>query len=489
MTTFKVDNSLAQLGSPYSQVSPPSLATAPQWLAFNSDLAAQIQLPKAYWQTDAGLALFSGNAVPDWVTPIAHAYAGHQFGHFVPQLGDGRAILLAEVITQNEQRLDLQLKGAGSTPFSRRGDGRSPLGPVLREYLVSEAMHALNVPTTRALAAVITGDWVQREVAEPGAILTRMAKSHFRVGSFQFLANRGDKEELKTFTDYVIQRHYPECLQQTNPYLAFLTAVIDKQAYLIAKWMSIGFIHGVMNTDNMSISGETIDYGPCAFMDNFNPAQVFSYIDSQGRYAWGNQPKMASWNLARFAEALLALIDEDQQQAITLASEAVQGFAKLNEGYFLDLMAKKIGLQQVTANDEALIGNLLQILQNDNLDFSQSFRLLSQNVTDTTNGLTPLVTHTTEWQSWLVAWQQRLAQQDISLSEVKTKMDATNPAIIPRNHIIAKVIQQATTEGDLSLFNQLKQALASPFTLQEADSFLALPPSKDEKIKNTFCGT
>ncbi|MGI5309774.1 protein adenylyltransferase SelO [Rheinheimera sp. WS51] len=489
MNEFKVDNSLAALATPYSKACMPTAVPAPQWLAFNTDLAAQIQLPKSYWQTDAGLALFSGNDVPDWATPVAHAYAGHQFGHFVPQLGDGRAILLAEVITQNEQRLDLQLKGAGSTPFSRRGDGRSPLGPVLREYLVSEAMHALNVPTTRALAAVITGDWVQREVAEPGAILTRMAKSHFRVGSFQFLANRGDKEELKTFTDYVIQRHYPECLQQTNPYLAFLTAVIDKQAYLIAKWMSIGFIHGVMNTDNMSISGETIDYGPCAFMDNFNPAQVFSYIDSQGRYAWGNQPKMASWNLARFAEALLALIDEDQQQAITLASEAVQGFAKLNEGYFLDLMAKKIGLQQVTANDEALIGNLLQILQNDNLDFSQSFRLLSQNVTDTTNGLTPLVTYTTEWQSWLVAWQQRLAQQDISLSEVKTKMDATNPAIIPRNHIIAKVIQQATTEGDLSLFNQLKQALASPFTLQEADSFLALPPSKDEKIKNTFCGT
>lgn len=497
MNEFQVDNSLASLGKPFCVPYLPTPVVAPQWIAFNTTLAEQLQLPKDYWQTDAGLALFSGNVLPDWVTPVAHAYAGHQFGHFVPQLGDGRALLLAEIIDTNGQRLDMQLKGAGTTPFSRRGDGRSPLGPVLREYLISEAMHALNIPTTRALAAVITGDWVQREIAEPGAILTRVASSHIRIGSFQYIAHRSadnkainsEPTELKTFTDYVIQRHYPQCFNQTNPYLAFLTEVIDNQAKLIAKWMSIGFIHGVMNTDNMAISGETIDYGPCAFMDTFNPSQVFSYIDSQGRYAWGNQPRIANWNLARFAETLLPLIAEQPEQAIALASQAVQGFSQKNEAYFLHFMTEKIGLQQIIASDEALIAELLQLLHSNKVDYSQAFRLLSQSLTDQNGGTATLISDKTAWLKWVKAWQQRLAEQAIDLTTVQKQMDATNPAIIPRNHIIAKVIQQATTTGDLRMFNQLKQALATPYTLQAADAFLAEPPQETEKIKNTFCGT
>lgn len=497
MNDFKVDNSLARLGKPFSEASMPTVVPAPQWIAFNTSLAQQLQLPEQYWQTNAGLNLFSGNNLPEWATPAAHAYAGHQFGHFVPQLGDGRALLLAEVIDRDGKRVDMQLKGAGTTPFSRRGDGRSPLGPVLREYLISEAMHALGIPSTRALAAVITGDWVQRDTAEPGAILTRIASSHIRVGSFQYIAHRGanhqaqngEQTELKTFADYVIKRHYPECLSQENPYLAFLTAVIDNQAKLIANWMSIGFIHGVMNTDNMTISGETIDYGPCAFMDSFNPAQVYSYIDSQGRYAWGNQPKIASWNLARFAETLLPLIAEQREQAIELASAAVQSFGQRNEAYFLQLMAKKIGLQQVTADDEGLIAGFLQLLHSNTVDFSQGFRLLSQSVTDSNSGTVTLMTDKAAWQHWASVWQQRLAVQGLDLSQVQANMDATNPAIIPRNHIIAKVIQQATTDGDLRLFNQLKQALATPFELKPEDAFLAEPPSDKEQIKNTFCGT
>lgn len=489
MSKFTVKHTLAALGAPYSQPCQPTPVAAPQWLAFNPALAAQLQLPEKYWLTDAGLGLFSGNTLPDWVKPVAHAYAGHQFGHFVPQLGDGRALLLAELADIDGELFDLQLKGAGRTPFSRRGDGRAPLGPVLREYLVSEAMHAMGVPTTRALAAVITGDWLQRETAEPGAIITRVAKSHIRIGSFQYLAAHGDAAKLITFADYVIARHYPDCAAADNPYLALLEAVISAQAQLIAKWMSLGFIHGVMNTDNMSISGETIDYGPCAFMDAFNPAQVYSFIDKQGRYAWGNQPKMASWNLTRFAETLLPLLSAEPEQAIEIATAALQQFNGENEAAFLQLMGEKIGLKAATKDDEVLIRDLLNLMSANSADFSQTFRLLSLSVADTTQGAAQLFADSSSWQQWANRWQTRLAAQGLALNEVQQQMDATNPALVPRNHHVAKAIELASTEGDLSLFNRLHNALQTPFELNEANADLALPPTAEQCIANTFCGT
>lgn len=488
MHTPNVHHSLADLGLPYSQPCLPTAVSAPQWLAFNTALAEQLKLPEQYWVTDAGLALFSGNALPDWVKPVAHAYAGHQFGHFVPQLGDGRALLLAELTDCHGQLYDLQLKGAGQTPFSRRGDGRAPLGPVLREYLVSEAMHALGVPTTRALAAVLSGDWLQRETAEPGAIICRVAKSHIRIGSFQYLAAHADAAQRKTFADYVIQRHYPDCAQAANPYLALLTAVVTAQATLIAKWMSLGFIHGVMNTDNMSIAGETIDYGPCAFMDSFNPAQVYSFIDRNGRYAWGNQPKMASWNLARFAETLLPVIHDDSEQAVALATEALAQFNLVNDTEFRQLLGNKLGIDDATTEDEPLIRDYLNLMVQHSADFTLAFRLLSQSITNPALGAAALYNNSADWQQWAIRWQQRLAQQNGTAAAIQSKMDAVNPAVIARNHQVARAIELATTEGDLTLFNRLQQALTTPFTLKE-NADLALPPTAEQCISNTFCGT
>lgn len=489
MSNFNVQHSLADLGAPFSVPCKPTPVPAPQWLAFNAELAAKLRLPQQYWHSDDGLAVLSGNTVPDWANPVAHAYAGHQFGHFVPQLGDGRALLLAEVISADNQRFDIQLKGAGQTPFSRRGDGRAPLGPVLREYLVSEAMNALGVPTTRALAAVLTGDFVQRETAEPGAVLTRVASSHIRIGSFQYLAARGEHAQLKAFADYVINRHYPACTSEANPYLALLAAVIAAQAKLIAKWMSLGFIHGVMNTDNMSISGETIDYGPCAFMDSFNPAQVYSFIDTQGRYAWGSQPRIANWNLARFAEALLPLLTEQPEQAVKLATEALQCFNSQNEAEFLRLMAAKIGIVSATDTDEVLIRDLLNLMSANNADFSQSFRLLSQSVTDSNAGAAVLFADKQSWAAWAAKWQQRLATQGITPVQVSQQMDNINPAVIVRNHLVAEAIKQATEQADLTLFNRLHQALDTPYVLSDANADFALPPKPQQLIKNTFCGT
>ncbi|MDX5407110.1 MAG: YdiU family protein [Chromatiaceae bacterium] len=482
-------HTLAELGAPFSLPCQPTTVSAPQWLAFNPELAAQLKLPEEFWGTDAGIGLFSGNALPDWTRPVAHAYAGHQFGHFVPQLGDGRALLLAELEDVNGQLFDLQLKGAGQTPFSRRGDGRAPLGPVLREYLVSEAMHALGVPTTRALAAVLTGDWVQRETAEPGAIITRVAKSHIRIGSFQYLAAHADVEQLKTFADYVIARHYPTCADSDSPYLALLVAVVAAQAKLIAKWMSLGFIHGVMNTDNMSIAGETIDYGPCAFMDSFNPAQVYSFIDRNGRYAWGNQPKMASWNLARFAESLLPLISDNTEQSVALATEALQQFNLINETEFLGLVGKKLGIREATAADEPLIRDYLNLMVKNSADFTLAFRLLSQSVADTHQGAASLFSNKAAWLQWAARWHARLAEQHLTTFDIQSLMDSVNPTLIPRNHQIARAIELATSEGDLSLFDRLHNALKTPFTVSDDNADLTQPPTPEQCISNTFCGT
>ncbi len=489
MTAFRVEHTLASLGAPFSLPCQPTPVPVPQWLAFNAGLATQLNLPEQYCLTEAGLAMYSGNTLPDWTKPVAHAYAGHQFGHFVPQLGDGRAILLAELEDESGQLFDLQLKGAGQTPFSRRGDGRAPLGPVLREYLVSEAMYALGVPTTRALAAVLTGDWVQRETAEPGAIITRVAKSHIRIGSFQYLAANADTEQLKRFADYVIARHYPACANSDSPYLALLQAVVTAQAKLIAKWMSLGFIHGVMNTDNMSIAGETIDYGPCAFMDSFNPAQVYSFIDRNGRYAWGNQPKMASWNLARFAETLLPLISDNTEQAVALATTALEQFNLINETEFRRLVGRKLGLVDATTADEPLIRDYLNLMVKHSADFTLAFRLLSQSGADINQGAATLFNDQAAWQQWASRWQQRLAEQGLTAADLQSAMDAVNPALIPRNHQIAKAIELAIHEGDLTLFNRLHHALKTPFMLSKQDEELGQPPTPEQCISNTFCGT
>lgn len=463
----------------------PTPVKAPQYLAFNQTLAAELGLPETFWGTEAGLGLFSGNQLPDWASPLAQAYAGHQFANYVPRLGDGRAILLAELRNQAGQLQDVQLKGAGRTPFSRGGDGRSPIGPVLREYLVSEAMHALGVPTTRALAAVSSGEWVHRDEALPGAILTRVASSHLRIGTMQYAANRQDPSVIKTLADYVMSRHYPSCQTAENPYLALLQKVIDRQAALVAQWMSLGFIHGVMNTDNMTLSGETIDYGPCAFMESYNPAQVFSYIDQQGRYAYKNQPAVAQWNLARLAEALLTLINTSQEQAIALAVESLNRFPEIYQHYWLTHFAAKLGISSPEATDKLLIEDFLTLLAESNSDFTLSFRDLSS----PQQGYLSQQLAPERWQAWQSRWQDRLNAEARLGQDPQALMKKSNPVLIPRNHLIQRVIEHVTTTGDLTLFNQLHRLWQKPYVATPENAPFQQPAVPQERVCQTFCGT
>lgn len=464
----------------------PTAVSSPTFLAFNQALAETLGIPQEYWMTDAGLALYSGNALPSWVAPLAQAYAGHQFANYVPRLGDGRAILLAELLAKDGKRLDLQLKGAGRTPYSRSGDGRSPIGPVIREYLVSEAMHALGVPTTRALAAVSTGELVFRDEALPGAILTRVASSHIRIGTMQFAANQPDPSIIKALTDYVIARHYPALADAENPYLALLEKVIEQQALLVAKWMSFGFIHGVMNTDNMTLSGETIDFGPCAFMEAYNPAQVFSYIDQRGRYAYKNQPAVAQWNLARLAESLLSLIAPKQEQAIDLAMQRLNTFPEIYQHYWLTAFAAKLGISKAITADKTLIEDFLDLLASSKADFTLAFRDLltaAQPYLHEKVASEPLT-------AWLVRWQERLKmanqQQPTNPFAVMT---AANPVLIPRNHLIQRVIDEVTTTGDMTLFHQLHRLWQQPFTDTLENRLFQQPAKAQEQVLQTFCGT
>jgi uncharacterized protein YdiU (UPF0061 family) len=443
-------------------------------------------LPASYQATADGLALFSGNTLPDWCQPIAQAYAGHQFANFVPRLGDGRAILLAEIISGSGQRFDIQLKGAGPTPFSRGGDGRSPIGPVIREYLVSEAMHALGVPTTRALAAVSTGETVYRDEALPGAIITRVARSHIRIGTFQYVAALADTARLTEFTDYVIARHYPQCTNEQQPYLKFLQAVIAKQAATVAHWMSLGFIHGVMNTDNMSITGETIDYGPCAFMEAFDEKTVFSAIDRRGRYAYNNQPPVTLWNLTRFAETLLPLLHVDQPKAIELASAALASFSQQYQAAYLQRMAAKLGIEHGQPDDAELINGVLALMQQDKVDFTLFFRQLSST---TPQKAGELFNDQKRWLNWFSGWQARVTAQKWTEEHRATAMQRVNPALIPRNHLVQQAIDQVTSHGDISLFNQLKQAWLAPFDADPAFAAFSQPASEQERVQRTFCGT
>lgn len=455
----------------------------PSIVAFNEALAQSLGLNPEILAGPEGQAIFGGNQVPPGAEPIAQAYAGHQFGFFTV-LGDGRAILLGEQIAPDGKRFDIQLKGSGRTPFSRGGDGRAALGPMLREYIISEALHSLGVPTTRSLAVVTTGEPVYRETTLPGAILTRVAASHIRVGTFQYAMALDKKEALQALADYVIQRHYPEVAKTENPYSEFLKAVMERQASLVAKWQLVGFVHGVMNTDNMAISGETIDYGPCAFMDAYDPVTVFSSIDTQGRYAYINQPPIAQWNLARFAEALLPLLHPDSEQAIALATELVIAFHERFRHHWLTGMRGKLGLFNEEPDDASLVEDLLRWMQQNQADFTNTFRALSVgNLAERPD------CQGAEFSDWYVRWQARLQRQPQSAEAVKQRMQAHNPAVIPRNHNVEEALKAAVENQDFSRMHQLLSVLANPYSDLPVNSDYSQPAINNGIPYKTFCGT
>jgi uncharacterized protein YdiU (UPF0061 family) len=473
----------------YARVAPTPVKD-PRLVVFNSRLAEALDFDPAVLERE-GAKWFSGNLMPDDADPIAMAYAGHQFGNFVPQLGDGRAILLGERVGRDGVRRDIQLKGSGRTPFSRNGDGRAALGPMLREYLISEAMHALGVPTTRSLAVVTTGEQVVREDLLPGAVLTRVAASHIRVGTFEYFAARNDRESVGLLLDYVITRHYPEARGAAVPALAVLEAVAQRQAALIADWMSVGFIHGVMNTDNMAISGETIDYGPCAFVDYYNVNTVFSSIDHAGRYAYGNQPAIAQWNLARFAETLLPLIDADLEKAIERATAVVGGFMPVFDARLLTRMRRKIGLAGEQEGDVELVRTLLATMQSAGADFTLTFRRLARCADEPADeaSLLELLSPSSGIADWLRRWRERLASEPQNAVERAANMRRANPAFIPRNHRVEAALEAASTHGDFGPFHQLINILAHPYDDLPGCGEFEQPPAPGERVHRTYCGT
>jgi serine/tyrosine/threonine adenylyltransferase len=484
------EHSYATLSPRFYRRVDPTPVVDPQLVIFNRDFAAELGLEPAVVEPEAA-NLFSGNHLPEDSTPIAMAYAGHQFGSFVPQLGDGRAILLGELKAVDGAERDVQLKGAGLTPFSRNGDGRAALGPMLREYLIGEAMHALGIPTTRSLALVTTGERVMREDRVPGAVLTRVAASHIRVGTFEYFAARGDHEAVRELLDYVIARHYPEARDVEAPALAVLNAVAARQAALIADWMSVGFIHGVMNTDNMAISGETIDYGPCAFMDHFRSNTVFSSIDRAGRYAYANQPVIAQWNLARFAETLLPLIDEDAKRAVGLATDVVESFIPQFDAQFLARMRRKIGLAAASEGDAELVSRLFATMQEAAADFTLTFRRLAaaaESPSDET-GVRELFGQAAGIDDWLRDWRERCANDPQSAPERAASMRRVNPAFIPRNHRVEAALSAASENGNYEPFHRLLGILLRPYDDQPEAAGYEQPPQPSERVLQTFCGT
>ncbi|HEX8558856.1 MAG TPA: YdiU family protein [Pyrinomonadaceae bacterium] len=489
--SFPFDNTYARLPARFFARVSPTPVRAPRLIRVNEPLALRLGLDPERLAGGEGVQVLAGNSVPETAEPIATAYAGHQFGSFVPQLGDGRAILLGELVEPAGARRDVQLKGAGRTPYSRGGDGRAALGPVLREYVVSEAMAALGVPTTRALAAVTTGETVIRETLLPGAVLTRVASSHIRVGTFQFFASRGDTEGLRLLADHVIARHYPDAARAERPYRALLEAVLRAQAGLIARWVLIGFIHGVMNTDNMSVAGETIDYGPCAFMDAYDPEAVFSAIDRHGRYAYLRQPAIGGWNLTRFAECLLPLLSDDTDAAVAEAEEALDAYAPAFEGAYLAGLRRKLGLLTEREGDLELGRELLRAMGENGADFTLTFRRLCEaaSVEGDASGVRSLFADPSAFDEWAPRWRRRLGEEPADAATRRAAMLAVNPEYIPRNHQVEAVIRAATDEDDFAPFHELVDVLSNPFEARPAFARYAEPPAEHERVLQTFCGT
>lgn len=505
MKPISFNNCYIKLGADFYVKTCPEPANNPELIKFNHDLAEELGLSDTCLNATLNparnladcTAIFAGNLIPAGSEPLAMVYAGHQFGHFNPQLGDGRAILLGEIAAPDGTHFDMQLKGSGRTVFSRDGDGRAALGPVLREYLLSEAMAKLGIPTTRALAAVTTGEEVVRQQLLPGGIITRIATSFVRVGTFQYFAARDDVEAIKTLADFMIERNYPAAKKEDHPYVALLTLIVKRQAALIAQWMQVGFIHGVMNTDNMSIAGETIDYGPCAFMDYFDFDQVYSSIDRNGRYAYSKQPSIGLWNLTRLAESLLPLLAEDTGAAVEIAQDILKSYAGLYEQCWLAGMRGKLGLSTVLDNDKKLIEDLLNIMAVNKADFTLTFYYLSQMCIDSTRenskeqdkATYDLFTDANQFKQWVTKWRQRLGKESLSDEARQSSMQAVNPVYIPRNHQIEAAIRAAEDSGDFSVFHDLHEVLQKPYERQPGKDVYMLPPEPDEVVEQTFCGT
>lgn len=487
--TFPFDNTFArELEGLYVDWQPAQVPS-PNLVVFNAELAGKLHLGLDANDAASLADLFSGNCLPAGSKSLVQAYAGHQFGGFSPQLGDGRAVLIGEVTGTNGARHDIALKGSGKTPFSRRGDGKASLGPMLREYLMSEAMHALSIPTTRGLAVVTTGEAVMREAPLPGAVLTRVASSHLRVGTFQFFAVRKDWDRLARLADYAIQRHDPAFIGQDNRYLSFFEAVLDRQAALVAKWMLVGFLHGVMNTDNMTISGETIDYGPCAFLDAYDPATVFSSIDLDGRYAYANQPLIAQWNLTRFAETLITLVDDDPETATRHLTAALNKFPEAYTGHWLNGMRAKLGL---ASNDEAdleLANGLYETMQGQHVDFTLFFRRLASTVRGDSEGVRELFADRTRIDTWLALYERRQQAEQMGAEERAAAMDRVNPLYIPRNHKVEEALNAAVDGGDFAPFHRLLDVLSQPFEERPGLEDYATPAPDGFGPYQTFCGT
>jgi len=491
---FGFENTYSQLPERFYARLNPTPVAVPHLVKLNTELARTLGIDPGELASDHGVEILAGNRVADGSEPLAEAYAGHQFGYFVPQLGDGRANLLGELAGRDGLHYDIQLKGSGRTPFSRGGDGRAALGPVLREYIVSEAMAALGVPTTRALAAVTTGEWVQREIALPGAVLTRVARSHVRVGTFQYFAARQDTDGLRILADFAIARHYPDAAKAERPYRALLDGVIGRQAELVAQWMLLGFIHGVMNTDNTSISGETIDYGPCAFMEAYDPATVFSAIDQQGRYAYGNQPRVMLWNLTRLAEALLPLLKEEEgseQAALGSANEALAAFAPKYEVARLGGLRRKLGLFTECEDDVPMIERFLELMFANHTDFTLGFRRLCRAAAGSVGDdeVRSLFVDTGGFDSWVVEWRKRLKEEPNSPQERVRSMRMANPAFIPRNHLVEAALKAASEHQDYQPFEELLDVISRPYEERPDLERYTMPAPAEERVTQTFCGT
>jgi uncharacterized protein YdiU (UPF0061 family) len=489
--TFVFDNTYARLPERFYSRLAPTAVRAPRIIKLNRPLAALLGLDAGALESPEGAQILAGNVVPAGASPIALAYAGHQFGHFAGQLGDGRAVLLGEVVGTDGERRDIQLKGSGRTPYSRGGDGRAALGPVLREYLVSEAMHALGVPTTRSLAAVSTGEYVRRDELLPGAVLVRVAASHLRVGTFELLAARRDDDGLRALTSYALARHYPDAAAADNPALALLDRVIAAQADLVARWLGLGFIHGVMNTDNTSISGETIDYGPCAFLDEYDPGKTFSSIDRGGRYAYANQPGIALWNLSRLAETLLPQIDADPQRAVARATALLEGFAARFAAAHDRVMRAKLGLSLAEPGDPALIADLFDRMAAGAVDFTVFFRRLCDAAADPAHDaeLAAMFKDPATYHEWAARWRDRLQREPGEPAARREAMRRVNPAFIPRNHRIEEIIGAAVQRGDFAPFHEFARVLEHPFDDQPEAASWREPPRPEERVTATFCGT